>query len=54
MIIYLTMNLKNACTTAKYMKWFYKPVQKLFAPSEVTKQQLEKQGFHNVAIWSRG
>ncbi|MED3933525.1 glycosyltransferase family 1 protein [Priestia megaterium] len=38
----------------KYMKWFYKPVQKIFAPSEVTKQQLEEQGFHNVAIWARG
>ncbi|MDQ0857977.1 glycosyltransferase family 1 protein [Bacillus sp. V2I10] len=38
----------------KYMLWFHRPLQKIFVPSEETKQQVLNQGFENVHIWSRG
>jgi glycosyltransferase involved in cell wall biosynthesis len=36
------------------MLWFHRPLQKVFVPSEETKQQVLHQGFENVRIWSRG
>ncbi|WP_067727039.1 glycosyltransferase family 4 protein [Oceanobacillus damuensis] len=37
----------------KYMHWFHRPLRKIFVPSVVTKEQLQKQGFTNLAIWPR-
>lgn len=38
----------------KYMKWFYKPCQKLFVPSMETLKQLHHNGFTNLELWPRG
>jgi glycosyltransferase involved in cell wall biosynthesis len=38
----------------KYMKWFHRPLKKIFVPSEETREQLKRHGFSNVSIWSRG
>lgn len=38
----------------KYMHWFHRPLKKIFVPSTDTKEQLQKRGFTNLSIWSRG
>ena len=38
----------------RYMKWFHQPFEKTFVPSMDTKTELERNGFSNVSIWSRG
>ncbi|MBP2076927.1 glycosyltransferase family 4 protein [Oceanobacillus polygoni] len=38
----------------KYMHWFHRPLKKIFVPSTDTKEQLQKHGFTNLSIWSRG
>ncbi|MFT4415883.1 glycosyltransferase family 4 protein [Fredinandcohnia humi] len=38
----------------RYMKWFHSSFQKTFVPSLETKSELERKGFANVHIWSRG
>jgi glycosyltransferase involved in cell wall biosynthesis len=38
----------------KYIKWFYKPCQKLFVPSTETLKQLHQHGFTNLELWPRG
>lgn len=38
----------------RYMRWFHRPLRKIFVPSKETMQQLQRHGFTNLAIWSRG
>lgn len=38
----------------KYMRWFHKPLRKIFVPSSHTLQQLRQRGFTNLSIWPRG
>jgi len=38
----------------KYMKWFHKPFQKLFVPSQETYTQLHSRGFSDLEIWPHG
>ncbi|WP_339227030.1 glycosyltransferase family 1 protein [Oceanobacillus sp. FSL K6-2867] len=38
----------------KYMHWFHRPLKKIFVPSTDTMEQLQKRGFTNLSIWSRG
>ncbi|CAH0347659.1 glycosyltransferase family 1 protein [Bacillus sp. CECT 9360] len=38
----------------KYMSWFHSPFQKIFVPSNETLSQLNRRGFTNLEIWSRG
>lgn len=38
----------------KYMNWFHRSFQKTFVPSMETKKEVERKGFSNVSIWSRG
>ncbi|TYR82070.1 glycosyltransferase family 1 protein [Priestia megaterium] len=38
----------------KYMKWFHEPLQRIFVPSQTTKEHLSEKGFQNLSIWSRG
>lgn len=38
----------------RYMKWFYNPSERIFVPSEETRQHLHQHGFSNMSIWSRG
>ncbi|MCR6106838.1 glycosyltransferase family 1 protein [Salipaludibacillus agaradhaerens] len=39
----------------KYMKWFHRPFEKVYVPSESTKAKLAFQDFHsNIDIWGRG
>ncbi|GAE92840.1 glycosyltransferase [Gracilibacillus boraciitolerans JCM 21714] len=38
----------------RYMKWFHQPLLRIFVPSSVTYQQLQKRGFTNLQIWQRG
>ncbi|NRD77397.1 glycosyltransferase family 1 protein [Bacillus sp. BRMEA1] len=38
----------------KYMLWFYRPCKKIFVPSHETMHQLQKHGFQNLDIWTRG
>ncbi|QAS50697.1 glycosyltransferase family 4 protein [Halobacillus litoralis] len=38
----------------KFMRWFHRPLQKIFVPSLSTKQELEQRGFSNISLWSRG
>lgn len=37
-----------------YMRWFHRPLRKLFVPSTDTQNHLMKHGFTNTAIWPRG
>lgn len=34
----------------KYMRWFHRPMKKIYVPSQDTKEQLQKKGFLNVEI----
>lgn len=38
----------------KYMKWFYSQADRIFVPSQETKQHLADQGFTDLSIWGRG
>lgn len=38
----------------RYLKWFHSPFQKIFVPSEETRQTLITRGFTGVSIWKRG
>ncbi|MFD2044739.1 glycosyltransferase family 4 protein [Ornithinibacillus salinisoli] len=38
----------------KYMRWFHRPLHKIFVPSIATFDHLQKHGFMNLAIWPRG
>ncbi|MCL1792129.1 MAG: glycosyltransferase family 1 protein [Peptococcaceae bacterium] len=37
-----------------YLKRFYRPAQRILAPSGYTMEQLKSKGFDNLGIWSRG
>ncbi|KMJ57744.1 glycosyl transferase [Bacillus sp. LL01] len=37
-----------------YMRWFHRPLLKIFVPSTDTQNHLKKYGFINTAIWPRG
>ncbi|WP_047985700.1 glycosyltransferase family 4 protein [Ornithinibacillus californiensis] len=38
----------------RYMRWFHRPMRKIFVPSIDTMEHLQKRGFMNLDIWSRG
>ncbi len=38
----------------KYMQWFHQDCEKVFVPSESTRQYLLERGFSDLEIWSRG
>lgn len=38
----------------KYLKWFHRPLEKIFVPSIDTKVRLEEHDFKNITIWPRG
>lgn len=38
----------------KYMQWFHRNCERIYAPSESTKLKLEEKGMKHVEIWSRG
>ncbi|MEN2767006.1 glycosyltransferase family 4 protein [Ornithinibacillus xuwenensis] len=38
----------------KYMRWFHRPLRKIFVPSIDTMTHLKKHGFTNLEIWPRG
>jgi glycosyltransferase involved in cell wall biosynthesis len=38
----------------KYMKWFYSQADRIFVPSEETRQHLAARGFKDLSIWGRG
>ncbi len=40
--------------TYKFLHWFHKPSQAVMAPTPVVKSDLEKFGFTNVVLWTRG
>ena len=40
--------------TYKFLHWFHGPSQAVMAPTPVVKQDLEKFGFTNVVLWTRG
>lgn len=40
--------------TYRFLRWFHGPSRTVMAPTRVVKDDLEKFGFDNVAIWSRG
>jgi glycosyltransferase involved in cell wall biosynthesis len=37
-----------------YMRWFHRPLRKIFVPSLDTQEHLKKHGFTNTSIWPRG
>ncbi|HKQ85046.1 MAG TPA: glycosyltransferase family 1 protein [Steroidobacteraceae bacterium] len=40
--------------TYAYLRWFHGPSKAILAPTEVVVKDLEKWGFNNVRLWSRG
>lgn len=38
----------------RYMRWFHKPLQRIFVPSYDTIEQLRRKGFTNLRIWPGG
>lgn len=40
--------------TYAFLRWFHGPSMAVMAPTKVVKDDLEKYGFKNVVIWSRG
>jgi glycosyltransferase involved in cell wall biosynthesis len=38
----------------RYLQWFHRPFEKIFVPSEETRQTLHTKSFTNVEIWARG
>jgi glycosyltransferase involved in cell wall biosynthesis len=40
--------------TYKFLHWFHKPARAVMAPTPVVKTDLEKFGFTNVVLWTRG
>lgn len=41
-------------TTYRFLRWFHKPSLAVMAPTPVVKTDLEKFGFTNVVLWTRG
>ncbi|HEY1561074.1 MAG TPA: glycosyltransferase family 1 protein [Caulobacteraceae bacterium] len=37
-----------------YMKWFHRPSGRLMVATRTMAEELEKQGFRNISVWSRG
>jgi glycosyltransferase involved in cell wall biosynthesis len=37
-----------------YMKWFHKPSGRMMVATRTMAEELEKQGFRNLSVWSRG
>jgi glycosyltransferase involved in cell wall biosynthesis len=37
-----------------YMKWFHKPSGRMMVATRTMADELEKQGFRNISVWSRG
>jgi glycosyltransferase involved in cell wall biosynthesis len=37
-----------------YMKWFHRPSGRLMVATRTMAEELEKQGFRNISLWSRG
>lgn len=37
-----------------YMRWFHRPFQKVYVPSESTKRKVQQQLHSNIEIWGRG
>ena len=37
-----------------YMKWFHKPSGRLMVATRTMADELERQGFRNISVWSRG
>jgi glycosyltransferase involved in cell wall biosynthesis len=37
-----------------YMKWFHKPSGRMMVATRTMAEELEKQGFRNISVWSRG
>ncbi len=37
-----------------YMKWFHRPSGRLMVATRTMADELEKQGFRNISVWSRG
>lgn len=37
-----------------YMKWFHKPSGRVMVATDTMRQELEKHGFKNLALWSKG
>jgi len=51
---YYNLNFMNKWIWS-YMAWFHQPFQKVFVPSNDTKEKLLKEHIHqNIEIWSRG
>ena len=40
--------------TYRYLQWFHGSAEAVMAPTEVVKKDLERVGFKNVVLWSRG
>ena len=40
--------------TYRFLRWFHGPSLAVMAPTPVVKSDLEKQGFDNVVLWTRG
>lgn len=40
--------------TYRFLRWFHGPSRAVMAPTPVVKQDLEKFGFGNVVLWTRG
>jgi glycosyltransferase involved in cell wall biosynthesis len=40
--------------TYRFLRWFHGPSRAVMAPTPVVKTDLEKHGFDNVVLWSRG
>ncbi|MUK87651.1 glycosyltransferase [Ornithinibacillus sp. L9] len=38
----------------RYLRWFHRPLERIFVPSQVTLDHLKTQGFSGLSIWSRG
>lgn len=41
-------------TTWRYLRWFHNQCRLNYCPSQTVKDELEKEGFRNTAIWGRG
>ena len=37
-----------------YMKWFHRPSGRLMVATPTMREELEKHGFHNISLWSKG
>ena len=37
-----------------YMRWFHKPSGRLMVATPTMREELERHGFHNISLWSKG